>query len=247
MFYRKSFWDLLIFEVPKVEFYMRSIILIIFTISGFIVAKIIVKHRTAEQKRNDFLNLVLDSLEHPFCVIDAVDYKIKIANLAIGLEQQAENSTCHAIMHNNDTPCNSVEHPCPIETIKKTKKSVTLEHTHDDKDGSSKTFEVHAHPILDSNGNVSQVIEYCIDITGRKRIEEEREKLIHELQNALAEVKTLSGLLPICAHCKNIRDDKGYWNKIETYIHQHSGAQFSHGICPEFTKKFYPDLDLYDD
>jgi PAS domain S-box-containing protein len=85
------------------------------------------------------------------------------------------------------------------------------------------------------------------DITERKRIEEEREKLIRELQNALAEVKTLSGLLPICAHCKNVRDDKGYWNKIESYIHQHSGTQFSHGICPECAKKFYSDFDLYND
>ena len=59
-------------------------------------------------------------------------------------------------MHKSDTPCNSVEHPCPIEIIKKTKKPVTLEHIHYDKDGSPKNIEVHAHPILDSNGNVSQ-------------------------------------------------------------------------------------------
>ena len=85
------------------------------------------------------------------------------------------------------------------------------------------------------------------DITERKRTEEEREKLIRELQNAMAEVKTLSGLLPICAHCKNVRDDKGYWNKIESYIRKHSGAQFSHGICPECAKKFFSDFDLCDD
>lgn len=85
------------------------------------------------------------------------------------------------------------------------------------------------------------------DVTERKQVEEEREKLIVQLQKALTEVKTLSGLLPICAHCKNIRDDKGYWSKIETYIHKHSDAEFSHGICPECAKKFYPDFDLNDD
>jgi PAS domain S-box-containing protein len=77
------------------------------------------------------------------------------------------------------------------------------------------------------------------DISVRKGSEQEREKLIKELQDALAEVKKLSGLLPICASCKKIRDDKGYWNQIETYIREHSEAEFSHGICPDCGKKLY--------
>lgn len=85
------------------------------------------------------------------------------------------------------------------------------------------------------------------DVTEIKRRQIEREKLIAELQNALAEVKTLSGLLPICSHCKKIRDDKGYWNQIEGYIQEHSDAKFSHGICRECATKHYPDLDIYDD
>lgn len=68
-----------------------------------------------------------------------------------------------------------------------------------------------------------------------------------ELEQSLAEVKQLNGLLPICSHCKKIRDDKGYWNQIEKYIHEHSDARFSHSICRECAKKHYPDLDLYDD
>ena len=66
--------------------------------------------------------------------------------------------------------------------------------------------------------------------------------MIHELQEALLKVKTLSGLLPICASCKKIRDDKGYWNQIEGYISEHSEAQFSHSICPECARKLYPEL-----
>jgi PAS domain S-box-containing protein len=85
------------------------------------------------------------------------------------------------------------------------------------------------------------------DITERKREEDERDKLVAELQKALSEVKTLQGFLPICSYCKNIRDDKGYWSKIESYINKHSGAEFSHGICPECAKKLYPDMDLYDE
>ena len=80
------------------------------------------------------------------------------------------------------------------------------------------------------------------DISKRKATEKERERLIDELQNALAEVKKLRGFLPICSSCKKIRDDKGYWNQIESYIRDHSEAEFTHSICPECTKKLYPGL-----
>jgi transcriptional regulator with GAF, ATPase, and Fis domain len=81
----------------------------------------------------------------------------------------------------------------------------------------------------------------------RIRAENEREKVIINLKNALAEVKELSGLLPICMHCKKIRDDKGYWNQIEAYIYEHSDIEFSHSICKDCAEKYYPDMDLYDD
>lgn len=84
------------------------------------------------------------------------------------------------------------------------------------------------------------------EIIRRKRIEEEREKLIKDLQEALARVKQLSGMLPICSSCKKVRDDKGYWNQIEVYIRDHSEAEFTHGICPECFKKLYPDVPLDD-
>lgn len=73
------------------------------------------------------------------------------------------------------------------------------------------------------------------------------EKQNSMLQNALSDVKKLSGLLPICSHCKKIRDDSGYWNQIESYIDERSEAKFSHSICPECAEKYYPDLDIYDD
>jgi hypothetical protein len=66
--------------------------------------------------------------------------------------------------------------------------------------------------------------------------------LIRELQEALTMVKLLSGLLPICASCKKIRDDKGYWTQIEFYIRDHSEAEFSHSLCPECMKKLYPEI-----
>ena len=83
-----------------------------------------------------------------------------------------------------------------------------------------------------------------IDITYRKKIEEERDKLFKSLQKSLSEIKKLSGMLPICASCKKIRDDEGYWRQIESYIKDHSEAEFSHSLCPDCAKKLYPDLDI---
>lgn len=80
------------------------------------------------------------------------------------------------------------------------------------------------------------------EIAMRKRSQAEREKLIEELQDALRKIKTLKGLIPICASCKKIRDDSGYWNQIEVYIRDHSDAEFSHGICPECSARLYPEL-----
>jgi PAS domain-containing protein len=79
-----------------------------------------------------------------------------------------------------------------------------------------------------------------VDVSDRHRVELEQEQLISELQQSLATVKTLSGLLPICSKCKKIRDDQGYWNQIEVYIREHSNVNFTHGLCPECLQQFYP-------
>jgi PAS domain-containing protein len=78
------------------------------------------------------------------------------------------------------------------------------------------------------------------DVSERRAAEKERELLIRQLQEALAKVRTLSGLLPICAACRKIRDEQGAWHSLETYIRNHTEAEFSHGICPECRKRLYP-------
>ena len=79
-----------------------------------------------------------------------------------------------------------------------------------------------------------------------KQVEEAREETIGRLKRALNEIHQLRGILPICANCKKIRDDTGYWNQIESYIENHSEAEFSHSICPDCAKKLYPDIDIYE-
>ncbi len=87
--------------------------------------------------------------------------------------------------------------------------------------------------------------EIKLEIEERKRAQIEKDHLIVELKDALSKVKTLSGLLPICSACKKIRDDRGYWNQLESYIHHHSEAEFSHSICPDCARKILEDIASY--
>jgi PAS domain-containing protein len=105
-----------------------------------------------------------------------------------------------------------------------------------------RTFQIHLEPFLDAQGQIVGSIGLALDISERKLAEREREHLINQLQEALAGIKTLRGLLPICASCKKIRDDQGYWNQLEVYLHAHSEVEFSHGICPDCTLRLYPGL-----
>ncbi len=108
------------------------------------------------------------------------------------------------------------------------------------KDGSLIDVEVSASMITYNGKKALCVVSR--DVSERRKLEKEREKLISDLQSALANVKKLSGLLPICSSCKKIRDDEGYWQEVERYLAEHSEAEFTHGICPECAKKFYPAL-----
>lgn len=111
--------------------------------------------------------------------------------------------------------------------------------------GEIKDVEVFSGPITRDGEKVLYSIIH--DISERKTHEREREQLIAKLEQALAEIKTLRGILPICATCKKVRDDKGYWSQIETYIRTHSEVEFTHGICPECERESYSSLKSGDD
>ena len=92
----------------------------------------------------------------------------------------------------------------------------------------------------ESEERTAEAIKYFEDLAAGK--ETEGKYTMEELEKALAEIRTLQGVLPICQHCKKIRDDKGSWNRLETYISKHSEAVFSHGICDKCLKELYPDV-----
>ncbi len=129
-----------------------------------------------------------------------------------------------------------------IKTLLRTKESIHFETVHYRRDGSEMYLEINA-ALIEYKGRQA-ILSINRDITGRKKAEEEREKLIGELQQALKQVKTLRGLLPICSNCKRIRDDDGYWQQIEVYIGEHSDAEFTHGLCVDCAKNLYPDMNF---
>ena len=108
--------------------------------------------------------------------------------------------------------------------------------------GEVRDVEVYSGPIVIFGKRLLYSIIH--DITDRKRAEEERNRLIKDLERALKEIKTLRGILPICSFCKKVRDDKGYWERVDVYVQKHSQADFSHGICPDCAKKHYPDYKI---
>jgi len=133
------------------------------------------KERTMmEEELNDqvtFLHTVIDSLPHPFYVINPENYTVMLGNTASGWN--SITNTCHALTHGFDQPCvDDPKHPCPVCIIRKTMNPVVLEHIHVDNAGNERNVEVHAYPIFSREGKLTQVIEYSLDITDRKRKEE---------------------------------------------------------------------------
>jgi PAS domain S-box-containing protein len=183
------------------------------------------------------LKAVLDTIQAGIVVIDPETHIIVGVNSAAGKMvgahgQHILGSPCHGYI------CPAKEGCCPVTDLGQnfdTAEAVLL------------TATGKSVPILKTVGSIilagrEHLLESFLDITERKEAEAEREALIEELQEALAKVKMLSGMLPICVSCKKIRDDKGYWNQIETYVREHSEAEFSHSACPECVRKLYPEL-----
>ncbi|MHA2086774.1 MAG: PAS domain S-box protein, partial [Promethearchaeota archaeon] len=171
----------------------------------------ITNSKSAEEKiraQNEFLKNIIDSLTHPFYVINVDDYTIEIANSAANFEILSEHMKCHELIHNNKEPCQN-ENPCPIKIVKNTKKPVTLEHIHYDNEGGARTIEAYGYPIIDQNGNVIQLIEYNLDITDRKKAEELLKESEEKFSKAFHSSPTLMAITRI---------DDGYFIDVnETY------------------------------
>jgi signal transduction histidine kinase/PAS domain-containing protein len=150
------------------------------------------KNRLAKEKieqQSQFLQSIIDSLSHPFYLINADNYQIEIANTStqeLGIWPQA---TCYELTHKRDEPCTGLHDPCPLQEVKKTKKPVIVEHIHFNKAGNPRNVEVHGFPVTDERGHITQMIEYSLDITERKRLEKQLKLQNEELQQTNAKLK----------------------------------------------------------
>lgn len=142
---------------------------------------------------------------------------------------------CYEIMHGTDTPWHQCPHVVAVESGKPFTFEVDDSHI-------GIPLLVTCSPLVDDDGTNLGTVHIARDISEQKKATSEREKLIEKLEESLAKVKLLSGFIPICASCKKIRDDQGYWKQVEEYICDHSEAEFSHSICPKCAKKLYPEI-----
>jgi PAS domain S-box-containing protein len=201
--------------------------------------------RNSEAQKRAILDSSLDSIR----LVDR-DMRIIWTNKIIETQLQKKRKEvigdyCYHAYTGRNEPCPN----CPTKKALKsgkTEHSIIIEESVKGMEGISYWAD-YAVPIKNESGEIVNFIQISRDITDIKKAEKALLEEKNKLAAALAKVKKLSGLLPICSHCKKIRDDKGYWNQIESYIHEHSEAVFSHGICQECAKKHYPDIDLYDD
>jgi len=142
-------------------------------------------------ENDGLLQTILDSLTHPFYVIDVADRRVHLANRAARQTRECGAATCHALTHGRHTVCDSEDHPCPMGIVTQTGKPAVVEHIHLDEHGNRRNVEVHAFPIFDGAGKVTQVIEYCVDVTEQKRMMQEHQwdlavnRALAELADAL--------------------------------------------------------------
>jgi PAS domain S-box-containing protein len=203
------------------------------------------ERRRAEQALQESegkLVAMLQSIGDHLSMIDKdlnIIWANKVARRVFGSDIVGEK--CYEAYHQRQEPCE----PYPCITLRAFQDGGIHEHDIQavDKDGRTMYLHCTANVALtDSEGKPTAVIEISRDITDRRLAEEERDQRVRELEIALANVRTLRGLVPICASCKKIRDDDGYWQQVEVYIRDHADVDFSHGLCPDCLKALYPEL-----
>jgi PAS domain S-box-containing protein len=182
----------------------------------------------------------VNALSDWVCIIDR-DFRIVRTNRAVetflGITPaEAVGRTCYQLVHGTDARIDHCPIPPMVKSLQRSQTEVRLE------DG--RWLSVTADPLVDKSGQLIGAVHMVRDITALRAVQAERETLIQELEQTLAEVKTLKGLIPICANCRRIRDDTGAWSPLEAFVRNNFDADFSHGLCPECAKKEYEEYNL---
>lgn len=181
---------------------------------------------------------ILNALDKPILVIDRT-YHIVAANSTAcrSFGSSLDNiigQECFKVTHKRVSPCWLAETSCPVRTAFELREKTSCIHQHIHA-GKAVIEQIIAVPIFDDQGEVIFIVEELNDVTELIQTKE-------ILEHVKRELKTLRGIIPICAACKKVRDDKGYWQQVEAYIRDRSELDFSHAICPECAEKLYPEL-----
>lgn len=188
---------------------------------------------------DDYCGALFNSLQEPVIVIDR-DYRIFDANEAFcnkydKSREEMMGRRCHEVTHSIKSPCFEKGLFCPAKRVFETGLRASATHTHYLPGQDEVVEEICASPVRDSEGNILHVVEELRDMT-------EVLKTRETVRRLEADVRDLSGIIPICASCKKVRNDRGYWESVEKYIRTHSSMVFSHTICSDCSKRLYPEL-----
>ncbi len=183
--------------------------------------------------QKDYYSKIFDAVRQPILVIDRNYTIVDVNNAACILMNMGRDrivgQACFKITHGIHRPCWQEETSCPVQLAFELQKQASVIHKH--KPAGKIVFEeVVASPIFNDKGEISFVVEELRDVTELVDLKEIREHL-------MSEIETLRGILPICAFCKKVRDENGYWQQVEVYIRSHSQADFTHTYCPECAEK----------
>jgi hypothetical protein len=223
-------------DVSSNEIYLAIMLIILLCM---LIIAILVNRSTKEKEV--FVENVLNNII-PLCITNK-EYDIVKANDSYWSIFGKPKSNVRAIKCYDHRPGKSCHtDKCALRQVINGAKEYVCESSKE-YGGEEHIFIVTARPLYDKKNIVVGAIECFLEITDRKKLEAEKDELIAKLGTTLDKVNLLSGLIPICASCKKIRDDDGYWSQIEVYIRDHSEAEFSHGICPECSKRLYPELN----
>ena len=203
----------------------------------------LIAKRALRQKNLQNWEKTFDAIDDWISIID-MDSNILRSNRAVEkyfnlTVRAATKIKCCKLVHGTDKPVQGCPLPRMIETRKRESAEVKIF------DG--RWMLITVDPVFSKGGKILSAVHITRDISERIAIQNEKETLVRDLKNALGQIKALSGMIPICSCCKKIRDDKGYWEILESYIESRSDVSFSHGLCPVCTEKLYGKEEWYTD
>ena len=200
--------------------------------------------RIPSEKARDLVNVVFDTLNSTVSGVIVTDLDGMITFVNPSFCRMLEYLPTQLIGLNAVTffAVEKVKNMSDVIDIIDLSENDTEEFVVERSDGKQIIVEVSASNVTSSSGQIVGRMGSFVDITKRKHVEIDRDKLIKKLEDSLEKIKTLRGLIPICAACKKIRDDRGFWHQVETYIKDHSAAEFTHSICPDCWQELYPEF-----